>query len=263
MSEKNFGFPFLNIPMRPPKPRKLWVTVMSDAGIPPSYQRDFLRMASDIIDYAKLIDHPGNIAGYPQDIIKEKIAMYHEYGIPSFLGGIPFEVAMAQGKVTEYFQRVARMGFQAVEISEDVLPQPLSPSQRTDYIKQARDLGLEVFTELGRKFPDAPLDRHEVIESAHQDLKAGAKKVVIENSDLVKLQTEDPTFFSDVVKEVGKEHLIFEAGPGGWPTLAAWLMQTIGPDVNLENVSDRDIITLDAMRRKLHRNMEYSFFHAS
>ncbi|MBW2145592.1 MAG: phosphosulfolactate synthase [Deltaproteobacteria bacterium] len=261
MNKKAFGFPFLDILERPPKPRSLWVTVMSDAGMPPGYQRDFLRMTSDIIDYAKFIDHPGNMAGYPAELIQEKIDIYNEHGIPSFLGGIPFEVAAMQGKVSEYFKRVAEMGFKAVEISEDVIPKPLSPSQREGFIKQAKDLGLEVFTELGRKFPDAPLERGEIVESALSDLKAGAKKVVIENSDLVKLQNEDPAFFADVSREVGKEHLIFEAGPAQWPSLAAWLIQSIGPDVNIENISDKEIITLDAMRRQLHRNVEYAFFH--
>ncbi len=261
MDKKEFGFPFLDILQRPPKPRRVWVTVMSDTGMPPGYQRDFLRMTSDIIDYAKFVDHPGNIGGYPIDLIQEKINIYKEYGIPSFLGGIPFEVAAVQGKVTEYFNRIAELGFQAVEISEDMIAQPLAPAQRERFIKQAKDLGLEVFTELGRKFPDAPLERGEVVESALRDLKNGAKKVVIENSDLVKLQNEDPTFFTDVSREVGKEHLIFEAGPGQWPSLAAWLIRSLGPDVNIENITDKEIIPLDAMRRQLHRNIEYAFFH--
>jgi phosphosulfolactate synthase len=260
MSEKEFGFPFLSIPERPPKPRARWVTIMTDRAIPLGYQRDFLRMASEIIDYAKFADHPNNIAGYPKDLIQEKISIYKEHGIPSFLGGIPFEVAAVQGKVAEYFRRTAQLGFKAVEISEDVIPKPLTPTQRVEFIKQARDLGLEVFTELGRKFPDAPLERREVIESVRRDLKGGAKKVVIENSDLVKLQKDDPAFFTDVTRELGKEHLIFEAGPAQWPTLAAWLIRTLGPDINLENVTDKEIITLDAMRRQLNRAVEYAFF---
>lgn len=53
MSSKEFGFPFLPIPSRPPKPRRLGVRVMSDPGLPPGYQRDFLTIVSDIVDYAK------------------------------------------------------------------------------------------------------------------------------------------------------------------------------------------------------------------
>jgi len=261
MSNKEFGFPFLTIPQRPPKPRTRWVTVMSDIGMPPGYQRDFLKISGDIIDYAKFVDHPNNMSGYSRELLQEKIGIYDEYGIPCFLGGIPFEVAAMQGKVSQFFRRVAELGLRAVEISEDVIPEPLQPSQREAFIKEAKDLGLEVFTELGRKFPDAPLERGEVVSSAIQDLKAGAKKVVIENSDLVNLQTEDPTFFVDVSREVGKEHLIFEAGPAKWPSLAAWMIKTLGPDVNIENVSDQEIIYLDAMRRQLHRNIEYAFFH--
>jgi phosphosulfolactate synthase (CoM biosynthesis protein A) len=64
-----------------------------------------------------------------------------------------------------------------------------------------------------------------------------------------------------VLREVGKERLIFEAGPAQWPELAAWMIQTLGPDINLENITDKEIIVLDVMRRKLHRNIEYSYFH--
>jgi phosphosulfolactate synthase (CoM biosynthesis protein A) len=142
-------------------------------------------------------------------------------------------VAAVQGKVKDFFQRVGQLGFQAVEISEDMLSQPLPSSQREAFIHLAKDMGLEVFTELGRKFPDAPLERKEVVESSLRDLKAGAKKVVIENSDLVKLKEEDPTFFTDVLREVGKEQLIFEAGPAQWPELAAWIIQTLGRTSNL------------------------------
>ena len=261
MNKNEYGFPFLEIPSRPPKPRKSWVTVMSDPGLPPGYQRDFLRIAHDIIDYAKFIDHPGYMSGYPLEMIREKIAIYNEFGIPSFPGGIPFEVAALQGKVKEFFARVKELGFKAVEISEDMIPDPLSPSQREAYIYMARDMEIEVFTELGRKFPDAPLERGEVIESALRDLRAGAKKVVIENSDLVNLMVDDPTFFTEVAKEVGKDHLIFEAGPAKWPELAAWMIQTLGPDVNIENITDKEILPLDAMRRQLHRNIGYAFFN--
>lgn len=86
-------------------------------------------------------------------------------------------------------------------------------------------------------------------------------KVVIENSEIIQLMKDDDSeFFSDVAKEVGKENLIFEAGPAGWPSVAAWMIQNIGPDVNIENISEQQIIILDAMRRGLNRNIEYSFF---
>jgi phosphosulfolactate synthase len=233
---------------------------MSDAGLPLGYQRDFLQIAGDIIDHVKFIDHPGYIAGYPKELIQEKIRVYRENGIPSSPGGIAFEIAHIQGKVTEYFHRAAELGFQGVEISEDTIPESLSLSQRDRYIKEGQALGLEIYTELGRKFPDSPLERKDVIKSALHDLSIGAKKVVIENSDLVELKSQDPGFFLDVSQEVGKEHLVFEVGPAEWPTLAVWIINTLGPDINVGNVPDTEIIVLDAMRRKLHRNIQYIFF---
>ena len=260
MGEKEVGFPFLKLPERTPKPRKVGVTIMSERGMPPGYQRDFLRMAADIIDYAKFTEHQGNIDGYPRELIEEKIETYREFGIPCFLGGIPFEVALLQGKVIEFFKRLKVLGFKAVEISEDVIPHPMTAHQRITYIKEARDMDLEVFTELGRKFPDAPLIKKDVIESVREDLAAGAKKVVIERSEIVQLMKDDPLFLVDVSEEIGKEHLIFEAGPGDWVTTAAWLIRNLGSDVNLENIGDKEILDLEGMRRLLTRDIGYAFF---
>lgn len=260
MGEKELGFPFLQIPTRPPKPRKLRVTVMSDRSLPLGYQRDFLQMNSDIIDYVKLVDHPNNMAGHSREMIEEKIGIYNEYNIPSFLGGIPFEVSVLQGKVEAFFKRVKELGMQAVEISEDVIPNPLTPSQRETYIKLATDMGLEVFTELGRKFPDEPLELKNVLESIRRDLEAGVKMVVIENSEIVQLIKDQNPLLIDVASEIDRERLIFEAGPNEFLKAAAWLIRNIGSDVNIENVYDNNIVALDAMRRLLNRGTEYAFF---
>jgi len=233
---------------------------MSERGMPPAYQRDFLKMNSDILDYVKFVDHPNMIAGYSRELIEEKIGIYREYDIPCFLGGIPFEVAVLQGKVEPFFERVKQLGLQAVEISEDVIPKPLTPVQRRAYIRQATDLGLEVFTELGRKFPDKPLELEEVVTSIQGDLDAGVLKVVIENSEILQLIKDESSLLLDVADAVGKDHLIFEAGPNDWLKTAAWLIRNLGADVNIENVYPEQILTLDAMRRQLNRGTEYAFF---
>lgn len=260
MHEKEFGFPFLEIPVRPPKPRKQWVTVMSDRSIPLGYQRDFLHMNSDMIDYVKFVDHPNNMVGHPRELIEEKIAIYKEFSIPCFLGGIPFEVSVLQGKVDAFLKRVKELGLQAVEISEDVIPTPLTLSDREAYIKQAADMGLEVFTEMGRKFPDKPLELQEAVASIQWDLEAGVKMVVIENSEILQLIKDGSPLLIELSKEIDNERLIFEAGPNDWSKAAAWLIRNIGSEVNIENVYDNNIVTLDAMRRLLNRGTEYAFF---
>jgi phosphosulfolactate synthase len=261
MHEYAHAFPFLQIPQAPPKPRSSWMTVMSDSALAPGYLRDFLRLTEHLIDHAKLTDHANMIAGYSAALIQEKIAIYRQHGIPTSLGGIPFEVAAAQGKAEAYFKRAAALGFAAVEISEDVLPEPLSPPERDRCIQVATDLGLEVFTELGRKFPDKPLDSSEAIRMAERDLAAGSLHIVVENSDLIQAMNTGASLCADLIRALGKDVLIFEVGPGAWPGLAIWLIRTVGPDANFENVTADRVVPLDGMRRGLHREVGFTLSH--
>ena len=119
---------------------------------------------------------------------------------------------------------------------------------------------LEVFTELGRKFPDKPLEFKEIVETIQSDLKAGVIKVVIENSEIIQLIKDDNPLLIDVAKEIDTERLIFEAGPHDCLNTAGWLIRNIGSDVNLENVYEDVIVTIDAMRRLLNRGTDYAFF---
>ncbi len=62
--------------------------------------------------------------------------------------------------------------------------------ERTAAIKIGLDRGLHVFTELGRKLPEAPLDAAEAIEMGLGDLDNGAYLVVIEKSNILKIIRE-------------------------------------------------------------------------
>lgn len=166
-----------------------------------------------------------------------------------------------QNQVAPFMERLKELGFDGVEVSEDVIP-PLAPEVRLSYIKLAQGLGLEAFTEVGRKDPAAPMDANAVIGSIERDLEAGAKKVSIENSDIVLLMKTDPTPLRRIVEAVGLEHVVFEIGPHGWPEVATWVIRTFSPEINLENLRPDVLFTVDAMRRGLHRSVNYEFLSA-
>lgn len=91
-------------------------------------------------------------------------------------------MAAVQGKIPQYMERTAALDFGGVEVSEDSID--LGPRDRVNAIKHALAVGLVVFTELGKKFPDRPLDAEEAIEMADRDFDAGAYLVVVEKSDV-------------------------------------------------------------------------------
>lgn len=258
---KELGFPFLSLPARPSKPRDTWSTIVAERGLPPVYQRDFLRMRADIIDYVKMTDHPGNIAGYPRDIIEEKIGIYHEFGVKCYLGGMLFEVAYMQGKVRELLNRAADLGFKAVELSESLLPRPVAPADRDWFIKAALDKGFEVFTEVGRKFPGDTADRRNISDVALRDLKLGVRGIIIECGEVRCLMRSEATFLTDLLKAVENKYLYFEVAHTEEQCFeaAAWVIDRFGSDVNVGNVGDQHVIILDAMRRGMAPENQYPY----
>lgn len=255
------AFDFLVRPPRTAKPRTRGLTVVSDKARSLAQVRDCIETAGDIVDHMKIPDHVGVMWRYPEQWTREKNALYARAGIETLPGGIPFEVAAVQGRVPEYFERTAALGFSGVEISEDSID--LGGAGRVNAIKRARAAGLKVFTELGKKFPDRPLDADEAIEMARRDLDGGAYLVVVEKSDVALAIQEGSNALHRLMRGVGPERLIIECGPG--PDrfeIARWLLQEFGSDVNLENVDSDEAYVIEAMRHGLHRAVDYRYFHA-
>ncbi|MEW9612918.1 phosphosulfolactate synthase [Shinella sp. S4-D37] len=164
-----------------------------------------------------------------------------------------------QNKVAQFFERAADLGLSGVEVSEDVID-PQSAETRSAHIRLAASSGLFVFTEVGRKFPDAPLDVDAIASLAARDLDAGASKIVVENSDIVQIVERDSDELHRLAERIPLEKLVFEIGPAGGAKVAAWLFRAFGPEVNIENLDLRDVGTLAAQRAGLHRSVGLTFF---
>ena len=255
------AFDFLSRPPRSPKPRKRGLTVVSDKAKSLAQARDFVETVGDILDHVKIPDHVGVMWRYSAALLKKKNALYAKAGIDTLPGGIPFEVAAVQGRVPQFMARVAELGFKGVEVSEDSID--IKPRERIYAIKHALANGLTVFTELGKKFPDQPLNAEEAIGMAGRDLEAGAYLVVVEKSDVALVIKQGTDTLHRLMRGVGPERLIIECGPGADRfEIAKWLLKEFGPEVNLENVDAEDAYIIEAMRHGLHRAVDYDYFHA-
>jgi len=254
-------FPFVHVPRLPGKPRSRGLTTISDADLSIQEARNLVESSGELIDYIKLTGHAALIARYPVDWIKAKLDIYHANQIKVLPSGASFEVAAIQNQARPYMQRARELGFDSVEISDGLIP--LLPAEvRISYIKFAKEIGLEPFTEVGRKNPTTPLDVDETIATIRRDLEAGAKKVTIENSDVALLMKTDPTPICRIVEAIGIEHLVFEVGPNAWPEMTVWVIRSFGPEINLENVRPAQVSILDGMRRGMHRfNFDFITVH--
>jgi phosphosulfolactate synthase len=247
----------------PRKPRKDGFFVGTEQGMSLGAQEDILRCHSDIIDYVKFGDVGSLYSRYSADWLKKKAALYRRYDVRYFIGGIGFEVAVLQGKVDQYFEKCKEVGFTTVEIAEDAIP-PMPPKDRTATVRKALNAGLEVFTEIGVKYPDKPLDVNEAIDTIKADLDAGAATVTIEVKDMVPWGTTlvtkdtDTSWAEKVVGAVGLDKLVFECyPPHPWTAGALWLLHHFGQGCNLAHIDVEDCILTYQMRVGMTRGQEF------
>lgn len=256
--QSRYALGVIMVPTAPLKPRENRWTVVSDRTIPLGFQKDFLEMAGDVLDRAKLSDHTGLMGRFSPDYIRRKNALYRKYKIPTYTGGVPFEIAYLDRKVEPLYEALCDIGFAGVEISADTIP-PIPRKERTALIKAAARHGLEVHTEVGEKLSESAIQVDDAVASIEGDLEAGALKVAIENNDLIRLFKHRPKAIVEIVKRVGLETVSFELGPLGWPEMPAWLLTEFGSEINVQNITPEQIVPFEAMRRGLHRATGYSF----
>ena len=251
--------PFLGTPCKPPKPRNTGWTVMSDPLLPLGFQEDLMDVYDYMVDKVKFIFHAGHMNGIKPETMLKKNELYKARGMPTFPGGVPFEVAFVLGKVEEFYDRLLDVGFTGVEISDDTIPSiPLE--ERARLIKLGRAKGLDVFSETGKKFGGPPITQ-ELIDCIRSDLDAGSTKVTLENAELAYFMDHDPGEIEKIVAAVGFEDIFFEIGPGRWPELAIFLFKELGPEVNVENLDWVQVPEVEGMRFGLTRSTGFKWLH--
>ena len=254
---ENAGHPYLDTPRSNPKPRTTGWTVMSDRLISLGFQEDLMEAYEEIVDKVKFVDHAGHMNRLKPEFLKKKLALYKARGLPTFPGGIPFEIAYLRGKVEEYFERLIELGFTGVEMSDDTLPS-FTMEERSRMIKLGLSKGLQVFSEAGKKFGGPP-DASVLIRAIKNDLDAGSTKVTIENAELTHYMENNPGEIVKIVETIGFEDIFFEIGPGGWPKLANFLFTELGPEINVENLEWDKVPTVEGMRHGLLRQADYRY----
>lgn len=149
--EDNTAFDrIFNIIPPPPKPREEGLNMCLDDGIGIVATKDLLQVVGKYIDSIRL--GRGISALFPKEWVLEKTRLCREFEIDIQTGGPIYEVAVARGMVEEFLQETVSLGFTSVEFSENIISLPLKTT--TQHIKIANGLGLHVYFEYGRKYPD-------------------------------------------------------------------------------------------------------------
>jgi phosphosulfolactate synthase len=238
---------------RSAKPRRSGLTMIVDAGLPAAAQADLMTLAGDYVDLAKI--KTGSARLYPEKILRQKLKNYRQCRVQPFLGGQFHEYVYAtQGEraLAGFYSQSRRLGFEAIEISDNVVP--LTPAQRKRQIRAARDTGLVVYGEVGSK---ETLSKPALLVSQAEDcFAAGAALVLVEAAELVRAGKPNRRTLDLILKELDPVKIMIEL-PGPWipevrkcdvEALKKLLIEELGPDVNLANVAPEDRIDLETKR---------------
>ena len=244
------AFDFLDIIDRTEKTRDKGITMVLDKGLGSNAAEDLMEYA-DYIDVIKL--GWGTPRFCSEEKIKEKIKLYTKNGILVSNGGTLFEIVRSAKKIDQFINYAKKLGFTLLEISSGITN--ISREDKEIYIKRAKELGFDIFTEIGKKDPteDIKLTIKQRIDDAKRDLELGSSKIIIEARESGKgigVFDRDGNVKEDMVKElvqgIGLDNILFEAP---LKNQQVYFILNFGHDVNLGNIQSEDVLALETLRR--------------
>ncbi len=226
------------------------MTMVIDTCMGPQMLQDMLLVSNKYIDHWKC--SYGVSAVIPADILRQMLDTLNQYNINTFPGGTLLEAAIVQKNCQSYMLRAREIGFRSVEISDGTITLPIK--RRRNAILCALDNGLIPITEVGKKDPAKQPGPEEVADLILQDLYFGAEYVVVdarESGRAIGIFDQDGDLkleiFQKILSLVGQktEKVIWEAP---LKKQQAALIEQMGPNVNLGNVSPMDVLSLESLR---------------
>lgn len=260
----------LELPRRSEKPRKKGLTMILDRG--------WLSATSPLVaafhDYADIVKSTAQCLLVDEDLIRKNIQIYRDLGIDAQIGGIPYEIAVLQGKQKAYLERARALGSNVVEVESHAAG--LSLEQMKSEVKRLKAEGFKVVGEVGAKWVAHDETRSatgsifvdRVVQSMLQLLEVGSDYVYWEGMivrALIGNQLENRAGQEQLLKvaeAVGTDHIIFEVWSARNNTnspLWGWLIHHFGPDVNLANIHLPELSQLESIRMGLSYDPDHPY----
>lgn len=224
-----------------------------DPGYDPATLESHIEQSSHLIAILKISMACWMVA--KEDSTRRKVAAATKHHVPTVTGGGPFEISVAQGRLPEYLDLCADVGFTRIECGEGFTDMPLPPAE---VVAMARQRGLEVQFELGKKHTGAfnAATATQLIDQGRRWLDSGARELVVEARESAKgvgLFDDDGAFNALLADRFanafGLGIVTFEAP--NKPSQFA-LLDHFGPDVRLCNIRLEELLRVEIYRRGLH-----------
>ena len=252
----------VNLPTRPGKPRKTGLTaVMLDSP----WLDGPLPIMKIWAEYVDIVKFTIPNLWIDEDIVAKNIKGYRDLNIDVQVGGVPYELAMMQGKEQECLDRMKSFGVNVFEVENHASDLSLEDMKRE--VGRMKKGGYRTIGEVGAKWVEMDdtrvvQDRVNVartIQKMQELLESGAEHIYWEGMvvrALIGNQLENKAGqkeLIEVAKEVGYENIIFEVwdprGRGGNKQIWGWLVHQFGPEVNFGNILPEEMCFLETVRR--------------
>lgn len=243
------------LPDRTSKPRNTGFTMVMDKGLSLRETEDMIETCGEFVDIIKF----GWATSYVTPILKEKIALLKEAGIPFYFGGTLFEAFVIRNQFDDYRKVLDKFGVEYAEVSDGSIE--MNHDDKCGYIGKLAEQ-VTVLSEVGSKDAAKIIPPYKWIEQMRTELEAGAWKVIGESREAgnVGLFRDSGEVRQGLVEEIltqiPSDKIIWEA-----PQKAqqVWFIKLVGTNVNLGNIAPNEVIPLETIRLGL-RGDTFSHF---
>lgn len=244
-----------NLPERTSKPRNVGLTMVMDKGLSLREIEDLVQVAGEYIDIVKL----GWGTSYVTPILKDKLSIYREAGIPCYFGGTLFEAFVVRNQFDDFRKVLDTYGLEHVEVSDGSID--MNHDEKCKYINTLSEQ-VTVLSEVGSKDAEKIIPPYKWIEQMQTELQAGAWKVIGESREAgnVGLFRDSGEVRQGLVEEIltqiPMEKIIWEAPQ---KSQQVWFIKLCGANVNLGNIAPKEVIPVETIRLGL-RGDTFSHF---
>ncbi len=244
-----------HLPERTMKPRSRGLTMVMDKGISLKHAEDFVESYADYVDFVKL----GFGTSVMSKNVKEKIKLYKQAGIKTYVGGTLFEAFVARGKFDEYQKYIESFGLDTAEVSDGSIH--MDHDSKCKYINTLSK-NFTVLSEVGSKEEGIIIHPAKWISMMKAELEAGSFKVIAEAREsgtvgiFHKNGSAHSMLITRITSKIKAEDIIWETPQ---KSQQVYFINLFGANVNVGNISVDDVIPLETLRIGLRGDTFFNY----
>jgi phosphosulfolactate synthase len=243
------------VPERPQKPRNHGITMVMDKGLSLRQAEDLVASSGHLIDFIKL----GFGTSYVSKNVKEKVRIYRDAGIRTYLGGTFFEAFVVRNMFDDYLRLINELGLDTMEVSDGSVR--MQHDTKCEYISKLSHHGT-VLSEVGSKEEGILIAPNKWKMMMQKELEAGAWKVIAEARESGTVGIYRPSgkahvqLINKILGKISPESVIWEAPI---KSQQAFWIKLLGANVNLGNIAPEEVIPLETLRLGLRGDTFFAF----